>query len=382
MTAGRSRRESCEYCSLQGSFCIYLGVLRIMQEIPYSNVEQQIEKMKEQGLNISNEEFAVSQLKCYGYSNLIKSYRAPYIIKGEDGKKRYRSGVSFEQIYSLHELDRNLRNAVMAAMLELEEYIKEQSADVIAKAFGTNQEDYIVFKNYQNKKKRIEKYRLGSILDTLREKLTTNKDPICHYYTNYGVVPPWILFKSLYFGTIVNFIELFKKAEQTELMKRFLCYEYIDLPEDKARILMMDILFISMEYRNNAAHGGRMYDFRPKNALHVGDIWGGEIKNTYPRYTSFVELLKFLKNNNPYNCLESVLSSEVNRHCGLFPQDVTYLGQMLNIDIVPCDRVYVATNSGKFHRNPNCSGIKERITMEYNEAKEKGYIPCKRCIKS
>ena len=144
----------------------------IMQEIPYSNVEQQIEKMKEQGLNIANEEFAVSQLKCYGYSNLIKSYRDPYIIKGEDGKKRYRSGVSFEQICSLHELDRNLRNAVMAAMLELEEYIKEQSADVIAKAFGTNQDDYIVFRNYQNKKKHIEKYRLGSILDTLREKLT------------------------------------------------------------------------------------------------------------------------------------------------------------------------------------------------------------------
>ena len=40
-------------------------------DIKYSTIEQQIEKLKSQGLVISDESFAKSQLKCYGYSNLI-----------------------------------------------------------------------------------------------------------------------------------------------------------------------------------------------------------------------------------------------------------------------------------------------------------------------
>ena len=159
---------------MQGSFCLVEEVLRKMaQEIPYSDVKHQIEKLREQGLIISNEKYAEEQLICYGYSNLIKSYREPYVIKTDDGKKKYRSGVTFEQIASLHELDRNIRNAVMAAMQDLEEYIKEQAANVIAKSFGTNQDDYILYKNFQSKRKRIQKYELGSILDKLREQLST-----------------------------------------------------------------------------------------------------------------------------------------------------------------------------------------------------------------
>lgn len=60
------------------------------QEIPYSAVKHQIEKLREQGLIISNEKYAEAQLICYGYSNLIKSYREPYVIKTDDGKKKYR----------------------------------------------------------------------------------------------------------------------------------------------------------------------------------------------------------------------------------------------------------------------------------------------------
>ncbi len=35
-------------------------------DIEYSTVKQQLEKLKSQGLIISNEDFAISQLKCYG----------------------------------------------------------------------------------------------------------------------------------------------------------------------------------------------------------------------------------------------------------------------------------------------------------------------------
>ena len=93
-------------------------------KIKYTTVEQQIEKLKQQNLIIDNEEFARDSLTLFGYSNLIKSYREPYMVIN-NGKKTYRTGVTFNQLHSLYSFDKNLRNAVMAAMLDLEEHIKE-----------------------------------------------------------------------------------------------------------------------------------------------------------------------------------------------------------------------------------------------------------------
>lgn len=57
-----------------------------MKEIHYANVEQQIEKLKSQNLIILDEEYAKENLKLFGYSNLIKSYRDPYIINSNEKK--------------------------------------------------------------------------------------------------------------------------------------------------------------------------------------------------------------------------------------------------------------------------------------------------------
>jgi len=350
------------------------------QDIEYSTAEHQLAKLKSQGLIISDEEFAISQLKCYGYSNLIKSYREPYLII-EDGKKKYRSGVTFEQIASLYELDKNIRNTMMAAMQDLEEHFKELSADVIAHSFGTNQDDYLKFRNYQNKRKSIEKFRLGPILDTLRAQLQSPKDPIHYYFNNYGVVPPWILFKSVYFSTMVNFIDQFKRPQQTELMHCLLDFENMELSEHNAQLLMMDILFVAMEYRNNAAHGGRMYDFLPHNIVRASKIFGREENDFAPCYTDLIELLRCLRYKSPYYQLHVALTDEINRHCNLFPQDVTYLGQLLNINIEPHTIVHVTTKSNKFHANPTCSGIQNTFAVDLSDALEQGYIPCKRCVK-
>lgn len=379
MTAGRSHM-SLVRLSLAGLILLILKGIIMIYEIQYSDVYSQILKLREQGLVINDEEKAVEYLKYYGYSNLVKSYRDPYVVNTDDGKKKYRSGVTFEQVASLHELDKNIRNAVMAAMQDLEEYTKEQSANVIASAYGTNQEEYLKYRNYQNKRKTLQRFRLASIIDKLREQVTSSKDPIYHYYTKYQIVPPWILFKSLYFSTIINFIDLFKVSEQTELMKSFLLYDEYCISEDAARKLMMDILFVAMEYRNNAAHGGRMYDFAPKNKIRAGEIWGEAYSDLHPRFTEFIELLKILKYQNPYLYLKEVLESEVNKHCEKFPQDVTYLGQLLNIDIIPCNIVYVSNKSRKIHQTPNCSGVKNPIVMEYDEALNNGCIECKRCM--
>ena len=64
--------------------------------IKYVEVSEQIKKLKKQGLIIPDEKETASYLEIFGYSNLIKSYRSPYIIYGQRGIS-YRSGVSLYQ---------------------------------------------------------------------------------------------------------------------------------------------------------------------------------------------------------------------------------------------------------------------------------------------
>lgn len=80
-------------------------------KILYVTIDEQIAKLKHQGLIINDPALAKAELELYGYSNLIKSYRDPYTFVSE-GQKIYRSGITFEQVLSLYILDKNLRNIV------------------------------------------------------------------------------------------------------------------------------------------------------------------------------------------------------------------------------------------------------------------------------
>lgn len=345
-------------------------------EIAYTTVEQQIEILKRQGLIIDDVDFAKSELLLYGYSNLIKSYRDPYTFI-EDGKKRYRSGITFEQIWSLFILDKNLRNAVIASMLDLEECIKEASADVIANSFGCHPDEYLNFKNYRDKKKRKYQFSLSSILNKMRISLNTDKDPIAHYAQKYATVPPWILFKSIYFSTIVNFIYLFKPTEQFSVASKLYDNSKLNLDRRALTFLMMDTLYICLEYRNLSAHGGRIYNYKCNSQLRFIN----SNQNDVHGLSQLLFLLHLFDYQTPYEHLSHALNQQINRHCNQYPEDVTYLGQILNINITHRDPVWITSKSNKYHKDRHCCGIKNTSEIDLIEAEDRGLIPCKKCCK-
>ncbi|MFR2564382.1 MAG: Abi family protein [Anaerovoracaceae bacterium] len=351
-----------------------------MENIIYTTPEEQIQKLKSQNLIINDEKKAAAALYAYGYSNLIKSYREPYIIRSENATL-YRSGVTFEQIYSLYILDKNLRNAVIAAMLDLEEHIKEQASDVVADSFGIHPDEYLKYRNYRNKRKRKEQFTLSSILTTMRKALDTDKDPIHHYNTMHGTVPPWILFKSIYFSTIINYIDQFKVKERIQMAHKLYNLSAYNIDEHQAVKLMMDTLYLASDYRNLAAHGGRVYNYGSKNRLRTDGIINDSVQPSKVGFNQLLLSLELLNYGAPAKHIQSILNEQLNRHCNLYPQDVTYLGQILNMDIVQKCVVFMSDHSDKFHRTPYCSGIKNAQEVDYDEAISKGYKPCKRCIK-
>lgn len=347
------------------------------EKIKYTSIEEQIEKLKSQNLIITDEKHAKTGLMLFGYSNLIRSYREPYMIKSNE-RRIYRSGVTFQQISSLYMLDKSLRNAVMASMQDLEEHLKESAADVIAKSFGVHQDSYLQYKNYKNKKKRKRRFSLIGILDTMKDTLNTDKEPIHHYMVKYGVVPPWILFKSIYFSTITNYIDLFKTPEQEKIAERLYDSEALQLPTESLCKLMMDTLFICIDYRNMSAHGGRIYNYSSKSRLRVYEIFGVENIDV-EGFSKLLFLLSLFRYQNPYKRLHSVLEKELSRHCSSFPEDITYLGQILNINICHENIVWVSNKSNKYHFSEHCSGMTNAKKIDLAEAKVHGYTSCKKC---
>lgn len=346
------------------------------KQINYSTPEKQIQKLKSQGLRITDEKNAKLVLELFGYTNLIKNYRRPYIITSPNSVS-YRSGVTFEQICSLYLLDKNLRNAVIAAMLDLEEHIKEAFADVLAYSYGTDNSVYLDCRNFQNKKVHQQKFSLQNLLDSIKETLSTNKDPIAHYMNEYGYVPPWVLLKVQYMGTIVNLIDKLKQPQQELLFKKLYPHMSNNITKDHLQ-MMRDTLFICYEYRNIAAHGGRIYNH--VCSAHFRQVPGINISSS--GFSQLIQLLSLMDYKSPVRRLEAVLNEEVNRHCQQYPADVTYLSHILNINISIHQIVWISGKSRKFHVNPHCSGILNPRQIDLQEAQNKGYLPCKRCCKT
>ena len=377
MTAVRSRRVLELYFKALFAF---KGETYMENEILYSSAKEQVEKLLSQNLIIENKQIAAAALQSFGYSNLIKSYRDPYIIK-IDGKKVYRDGVSFDQVSSLYFFDKALRNAVMASMQDLEEHIKEIAANVVAQSFGVHQDDYLSYRNYQNKRKRKPRFSLSGILNTMRDSLDTDKEPIHHYQEKYGYVPPWVLFKSIYFSTITNLIDQFKAPQQKLMVSYLYDSNKLNLSDEALCKLMMDTLFICIDYRNMSAHGGRMYNYESPSRLRVNEIWGENTEMDIRGLKKLLFVLSIFEYQSPYHRLNQALENELTRHCSQYPEDITYLGQVLNVNITQQKIVWVSKRSNKFHSNRYCSGIKDAKGVNLEDAQSNGFIPCQRCCK-
>lgn len=347
--------------------------------INYSPPQAQVQKLIDQNMLINDPEYAEQVLSTYGYSNLIKSYREPYVYTNNEGRKVYRDNISFEQVQSLFLFDKSLRNSVMASMQDLEEHVKEIAADVIASDFGTDPSSYLDMHNYRDKKKSDPKFSLQYILNSLKNKLLVQKDPILHYANTYGSVPPWILFKSIYFSTIITFISKFKPAQQAEVAERLYDYKAHNLTIDQCRMLMMDTLYICLDYRNTAAHGGRIYLLHPKSTLRKKEIFG-DTNIGGSGYGQLLFLLGLLKYKQPYEQLAHTLNKELTRHCIHYPDDSTYLAQALSINIAHSRYVFVSESTKRYHINPHCSGMINSVKTDFDDAVSSGCEPCKKCI--
>ena len=179
---------------------------REMGEKVYLTYEQQIEKLKRDGLIVPDEREAKRRLKWEGYYNFAVGYNRLF----KDDKKRYIRGTRFDHIEALYDFDKHLRGIVYEYTQAVECNIKALVADTFSKRYGVNERSYLAEENFTSEETERGNVRWlistckELLEDSLREDAKSYRDYIAHNARVYGHVPLWALIRALSFGKHVE----------------------------------------------------------------------------------------------------------------------------------------------------------------------------------
>lgn len=131
----------------------------------------------------------------------------------------------------------------------------------------------------------------------------------------------------------------------------------------------------NLEYRNLAAHGGRIYNYIP--SCNIRYLEKSNLKKGLPQ---FVATLKLFQYAQPYARISEALSRALNTYCPCYPNDLERLERAIGFEITQQQYIWVNTKTKKMHCDPHCSGSSNCLKIPYQKALAENYTPCKKCF--
>lgn len=221
--------------------------------------EQQLSKLREDGLTITNETEAIVSLQSEGYYNIIKGYS--FIFKKST---KFDKGITFDHILALYDFDKKLRNIVYNYTTSIECHIKALIAHEFSKIHGVDEKIYLTPSAFAVNKDNIENInhlitKCKEVIFSALDKNSNNyRQYIAHNKMKYDIVPLWVLIRALSFGTTSIFYKYMLPDEQKSIANI-----YKVMPKNLANMLEVVVSF-----RNIVAHGERTFCAKlPKTRL-------------------------------------------------------------------------------------------------------------------
>ena len=72
----------------------------------YKSSEELLDYIISKGVTVTNRDYALDKIKKYSYYSIVNTYKD--VFKTSDNN--YKKNVTFEEIYSLYEFDKNIRS--------------------------------------------------------------------------------------------------------------------------------------------------------------------------------------------------------------------------------------------------------------------------------
>lgn len=209
-------------------------------------IEQQIARLKSNGMVFDNEEKAKEILLDVGYYRL-GFYSFPYEIKYpclKDRDHKLKPGTTFKSVYDLYEFDTKLRRVLLNALDRIEVNIRTKIIYHISLRY-IEAPCWFVSRKYVNSK----------FVNEFEEQVyaAMRKNPIIqHHHANHPGIyaPAWKTIEFMTIGNIITLYDSLKEPEAKDLVanaygcSRGVFYNYMET----IRVL-----------RNKCAHGGCIY---------------------------------------------------------------------------------------------------------------------------
>lgn len=217
----------------------------------YFNYDQQIAKLRADGLTIDDERRAKARLKWEGYYNFAVGYNRLF----KDDKKRYHSGVTFEHIEALFDFDKHLRGIVYEYAGQVECNLKALISDEFSKRYGVDERSYLAEENFTAAPSDLPHVRWiigtcrATLKDCCKEGAASYREYIAYYAKTYGHVPLWALIRALSFGNTSKFLRLMKREDGKAVAQEY----GVGFDE------LCNMTELLVCFRNIAAHGERVY---------------------------------------------------------------------------------------------------------------------------
>lgn len=326
------------------------GGCGMVSDKPFLSISQQIEQLRDdRGLLFNSEERAHDILVRYGYYEVINGYKEHFMKNVDDDSKGFIEGITFEHVFALYDFDRHLREITMNSIELFEANLRQVVAYTVAENISFDQSIFMDRKHYRtgnkywNQKLHKNVYPIDTLMSTMTNISKSKVDPYKHYREEHGNIPPWIIVKKLSFGNLIWWYQLLPAACSDIIIARMFGFPVAfvkNIPD--LRSVFSSLLKLYLNYRNTAAHGGRIYNHKSeKYALPYFQIFQKDILGIseadyrhgkgQSRFGFMMRSIAFMGNHDPGRELYQAAMNQLKEYLKRYPDDKNYLLETMEL---------------------------------------------------
>ena len=266
-----------------------------MNEKTFKNLDEQIEILKNKGLNIKDIDYAKSILLRENYF-FLTGYKFLFVKSSLD--KRFIFNATFEELYATFIFDRQLRNILFKNILVFENNLKSILSYVMSKNHGYKEKNYLNRNNFVHDNSKNK--QINDLIHKMKRQISINAKQHTatrHFISNYGYIPLWVVVKVLSFGLVGELYTILQYEDKKEIADIF----RIDIDS------LQNYLPILANYRNLCAHEDICYNNRTQisientkyhNLLNIPKMDGEYIYGKNDLFALIIILKRILQKND------------------------------------------------------------------------------------
>lgn len=242
---------------------------------PYITFEQQVYKLRDEyDLYIPDIDYAINVMSSFSYYDLVNGYQDIYILNG-----KFLPNKSLDHLIATHLFNKNIQSILFKYSTYVENSFKTVLSNTIAHSFSENQNKYLQIQNYRKSREIPKREQLKKLLDKLNKICRECSDtPTSYYRLKKNHIPPWILFRNVFFSDATDLFSFLKRLEKEMFLEHQIYLGSKSLNFNAAIESTLTSLRLVRKFRNTIAHNLKFLTYRCKplnksaNAFFVGSL--------------------------------------------------------------------------------------------------------------